>query len=530
MALQLQPKNLMDDHDSSDDNTPLSISISRGTSPLPLQPAAPTMMQRTPSGNLYQGQNGNPSLLGPGAVDTGNNGGFSLGYDDEEDAGFGLASPRTRQGPPQGRQATLERMQQDDEGEGVTGIGAHNGGDDGVEDDGDIYIPGLSVPQLFTMLPMTDGLTQLIDKYFPPPERPLRDLTGEGWRRGQGEGVDRLIAKESWRSVASWCKSAILDTDPSQTRQILAYWSLRLHSLTRLSLPSHLSSELSSLVQLLPPAFHHPHQADLIPFEFYFYEAVLPSWLDQGAGGKEETVVRLTALVHECKRLFWRTSELKWKERAEAILKELGKGLVDIKAFTSVHSLFSPTASTTTPPTTSSLSLLAKTQLSTGDLSAFQSTLMSLQQLSAGGDQQSSKRAKVLEALGWGAQGEWAKAEGIWRDLLAGENEMGEKGVATNNLAVSLLFQGKLDEAKSLLLSLIPTVSTPSAPSATSTTSTPLSFPTLFNLSTIYELRTEHAAKEKLRLVRMVAGDEGMGMGGVGQGEALDWRALKLAV
>ncbi|KAG8684408.1 hypothetical protein FRC08_013710 [Ceratobasidium sp. 394] len=120
-------------------------------------------------------------------------------------------------------------------------------------------------------------------------------------------------------------------------------------------------------------------------------------------------------------------------------------------------------------------------------------------------DQVTQAMTPALEAA---MVGRWSVAEGELRNALEVEKE---NAVVANNLAVVLLSCGKLDEAIELLEDMLK--------------NSPASFvavePFLYNLATLYELRSNSSLEKKKHMLREVAqwGGDGIKTG-----------ALKLAV
>ncbi|RAK76281.1 uncharacterized protein BO72DRAFT_380298 [Aspergillus fijiensis CBS 313.89] len=89
------------------------------------------------------------------------------------------------------------------------------------------------------------------------------------------------------------------------------------------------------------------------------------------------------------------------------------------------------------------------------------------------------------------AEGQYSTAADEWRSLLERERQRPDEAIIQQNLAVCLLYTGRLNEAREVLESLIQKEH---------------SFPSLvYNLSTIYELCSEKAGKLKTDLVEIVA-------------------------
>ncbi|KAK4698537.1 trafficking protein particle complex subunit 12, partial [Phenoliferia sp. Uapishka_3] len=379
-----------------------------------------------------------------------------------------------------------------------------------------MYVPGLTSPTLFVMLPMVDSVTTLVEKYFAPPDRPLRDLTGEAWKHQPAESLDSLIKRGSWHSVATYAREAILNASPTQTNFILTHWLLRLHSLLRLHLPRLFATELSSLFALLPPLLLHP----IVPFDLYVLRASIPDLVRRDREGSVEMLVEV---LKAAKAEMWRAGREgreedreRWRERAEKVGMVIIGILGEMKAFPSSSNLLSPPS-----PSPILSTLLSKLHLSTGDLASFarSSDLLALT---------SPKEDKRMRALEKVARGDWKAAEAEWRELVReDETDLKVSHVNTiiwrketdvwlkaiNNLAVVLLFSEKLDEAIALLQTLV-------LPSPTSTA--PIEEPIIFNLATLKELRTDMAMAEKVALLRTVVERDG--------GEALRGSCFKLVV
>ncbi|KAH9210192.1 hypothetical protein DL95DRAFT_371268 [Leptodontidium sp. 2 PMI_412] len=117
------------------------------------------------------------------------------------------------------------------------------------------------------------------------------------------------------------------------------------------------------------------------------------------------------------------------------------------------------------------------------------------------GQIRNTSERNVILALAAMADSEFERAVEIWRTLIEGNandeeeeegEEEGEKAMWRQNLGVCYLYLGRMDEARTLLESLI---------------TTSHSFHALtFNLSTIYELCTERSRALKIGLAERVAG------------------------
>ncbi|GAA5864881.1 hypothetical protein JCM8547_009259 [Rhodosporidiobolus lusitaniae] len=350
------------------------------------------------------------------------------------------------------------------------------------------FIEGLTAREIFVRLPEHDPVSALLDKYLPPQQRPHRDLSGN-W---EGQTLEMLIANRNYRATARYAYNAITQAPPERTAYILSHWLLRFHSLLRLRLIPQLAAELSTLLSLLPPftclalsplAFPPgtPRFHPAVPFDLHVLAASLPSL----QGNKLGAVEALSALLRSTKEEMWERKragkaeeEELWKRRAERLGRMLTDLLSEIKAPAAATAILA--SATPSPAIFRSLSRL---HFATGNLAAFS-------RQAEGSSNEHEKRELVV--LGLVAQGQWAEAEQELRKLV---EEAPDDVEAVNNLAVVLLYLGKLNEAITLLTGLIS-----SKPSLAYHDET-----LLFNLCTLFELRTEQALGQKVRLLRSAA-------------------------
>ncbi|KAK7687889.1 hypothetical protein QCA50_009108 [Cerrena zonata] len=158
-----------------------------------------------------------------------------------------------------------------------------------------------------------------------------------------------------------------------------------------------------------------------------------------------------------------------WKERGARLILIMASQLIEMKDYTAAIHLLNPLASSSQP------------------VPQLQATILRI-------------RFRVFEKvesdIRESAEGKWDEVEWIWKEYISAEKIQGvdvEKSyyVAINNLSVTLLSQGKLRE------------STPTVVTAE---------PILFNLSTLYELRSNTVADKKRGLLVEVARFAGNGL------------------
>ncbi|EPQ31202.1 uncharacterized protein PFL1_01389 [Pseudozyma flocculosa PF-1] len=139
-----------------------------------------------------------------------------------------------------------------------------------------LRIPALGDSKLMGELPSTDPLATLLSKHLPAHMRPPRDLSGS-WTQADPfastaafdprvafENVDEAAVQEavrtnSWRRIATLARSRIMayaeprhDGPPTAgIAEVLEWWSIRLHALSRLRLYSLMHTELTGLWAVL---------------------------------------------------------------------------------------------------------------------------------------------------------------------------------------------------------------------------------------------------------------------------------------
>ncbi|KIP01161.1 hypothetical protein PHLGIDRAFT_123601 [Phlebiopsis gigantea 11061_1 CR5-6] len=417
---------------------------------------------------------------------------------------------------------------------------------------------------MFLPIPNTDPLTSLLTKYIPPERRPTRDVSGD-WQHAD---FHTLVMTNSWRALARMARDRIVKCNPGDVSLILELWSLRLSSLARLRLFNQTAAELNNLYAVLTsgsiPAAAPPSPGarrnvgpreylwqTLVPFELEVLHAKTRYW----AGEHMAYVDELTALVTRCKRKAReagrgraarknkgseekseralarearrrereraRASEREreremWKERGSRVCLILASQLVEMKAreYIAAAHLLLPLAHQSLAPSALGekgeritspyiLASVGRIYLQAGDLgkasSYFSEVTAHYEGIPEPRDEGLGDLVRVNNALFACAEGRWEDAEKLFVESV---RQSGEAHVATNNLAVALLSQGRLKEGIYVLESALK-----QAPTALCVTE-----PFLFNLSTLYELRSNTAADKKRELLVEVAKWAGDGL------------------
>ncbi|KZP25536.1 hypothetical protein FIBSPDRAFT_909472 [Athelia psychrophila] len=366
------------------------------------------------------------------------------------------------------------------------------------DDAPDLYLPGLVIPSMFLPIPNTDPLTTLLSKYITQPEkRPVRDLSGE-WKRTD---FHTLVMSNSWRALARMARDRIVVSNPEELAPILSLWYLRLSSLARLRLYNQTSAEITNLFTVLngvaPPAARQWLFDRILPFELEVMQARVKYW----AGDHMGYLDGLHGLLRKCrsKARKARKDEITramWQERGARVCLIIASQLVEMKDYSAAVRLLEPLLDQGPNISTAALrSSIARIYLQSGYM---EKALKHFAVVAA--DSEVTQAVKDMNAAILAcAQGEWDCASELSRKLLDADPE---DFAALNNLSVSLLGQGKLKEGITILESAL----------KTSPATVVVAEAYLFNLSTLYELRSAMAVEKKKDLLIEVAKWSGDGL------------------
>lgn len=349
---------------------------------------------------------------------------------------------------------------------------------------------------LYVCMIKTDPLTTLLTKYISNPERrPQRDLTGE-WNRTD---FHTLVMTNSWRALARMARDRIVQADPEDLTVVLNLWSLRLSSLARLRLFNQVSAEVTNLfgalASIVPPTARTHVLEQLLPFELDVIHARVKYW----AGDANGYTDALGVLLRRCRRRA-RAARLDadrqmWVERGARVGLIAASQFIETKDFTAATALLEPLVAKE-PATSADLrSALGRVYLQAGQLDRAEAHFTAVE---AEDDVPESTKA-LNKAFLASARGEWDEAAVILRGLFAQDDT---NYAAVNDLAVALLCQGKLKEGIEVLEAAL----------ETSPSTLAMAEPFLFNLSTLYELRSSIAADKKRELLIEVAKWSGDGL------------------
>ncbi|EIN05971.1 hypothetical protein PUNSTDRAFT_106100 [Punctularia strigosozonata HHB-11173 SS5] len=362
-----------------------------------------------------------------------------------------------------------------------------------------LYLPALVLPTMFLPIPNTDPLSNLLAKYIPPEHRPQRDLTGD-WQRSD---FNALVMTHSWRALARMARDRIVSTNPEEIVLILSLWYLRLSSLARLRLFNQTSAELANLFAVLhSPGVDRAELARVLPFELEVLHARAAYW----AGDHMGYLDALHALLRKCKvqgragelggrkrRVDEATREM-WRERGARVCLIIASQLAEMKDFVAATRVLEPLCAQA-GGSAALRSAVGRVYLQAGHLARAGAQFAAV----AADPRADAATVRINEALFACAEGDWGRAAAVLRDAV---KEDPDNYVAVNDLAVALLGQGRVAEGVEVLESALR-----ASPSAVT-----VAEPFLFNLSTLYELRSATAAAKKRQLLVEVAKWSGDGL------------------
>ncbi|PFH51779.1 hypothetical protein AMATHDRAFT_141723 [Amanita thiersii Skay4041] len=376
----------------------------------------------------------------------------------------------------------------------------------------ELFVPALIAPSMFLPIPNTDPLTTLLSKYiYPPEKRPMRDLTGE-WQRSD---FHTLVMTNSWRALARMARDRLATANPENMNMILGLWYIRLSCLARLRLFNQTSAECTNLFAVLntiePVETRVWLFENLLPFELEVMYTRLKYWTGDHMGYLDA----LCALLQKCKDKARRAGRealaeetaAMWKERGVRICLIMASQLMEMKDYAAATKLLEPLCNqpnrdldgeegqnrnTSIPALRSAI---GRMYLQSGNLH-----MAAVHFAAVAKDPVAEPGMKDMNAALFAcADGQWERASETLRALLERD---AENYTAVNNLAVTLLGQGKVGEGIEILENAI----------KTSPSSVVVAEPFLFNLSTLYELRFAGAIEKKRELLVEVAKWSGDGL------------------
>ncbi|ELU44285.1 hypothetical protein AG1IA_01692 [Rhizoctonia solani AG-1 IA] len=350
----------------------------------------------------------------------------------------------------------------------------------------EIVIEGLNHPTLFLPLPTTDPLNALLSKHIPAEARPHRDLVG----RYEEQTLETLVVC----SMIFPKHGSLLMAGHSDVKQLACIGAngerpncrdsfcrhdagtrCKLTSLARMRLFNQATAECSNLYSVLNAISPPSVRRQIVPYELDVFYARTIYWSGDLKGYLDE----LTRLIRLCKSMARRDEKPGswgiWTERGMRTGMMVVTQLIEMQDYPGALSILRPLAIAPKAPSETRFAL-ARIMMEAGDTKSVKLTLEGVE------------TDAITQALEAAMLGRWEEAEEMLRKAHEDEKENG----VVSRFGPCHSFT---DEAIALLESMLKV--------------SPASFvavePFLYNLATLYELRSNAAADRKRNMLREVA-------------------------
>ncbi|ORX91183.1 TPR-like protein [Basidiobolus meristosporus CBS 931.73] len=360
-------------------------------------------------------------------------------------------------------------------------------------------IPNLTSSTLFYDIPNNDPLTDMLTRHATTDHR-RRSLSVKKPfdNREDQEAVYEMMKQNAWRSLAVFSRKQLINATPTDLEKILFLWFCRTLSLVKLKMHSLAAGELARLGDLNSPKFNYESYPDLypehapgslVPFELSVLSARLPGFM----GNIEETINRLYKIIFICKKnqLLMRKTEnaeeqKRWFERESQLSLMIVNQLIEMKDNNAATLLMDQICRRfkNQPEVWSALGRL---YIQAGNLKQAQVAFKRVENLAT--EQDPLEEVVLLNSS------YIQMAEGKWEDACMTLDRVlkinHKNPAAANNFAICSLYLGRIDKAIDTLETLISF-----APSTAGNSET-----ILFNLTTLFELRSENSLDKKRKLM-----------------------------
>ncbi|KAI9794977.1 MAG: hypothetical protein M1835_006201 [Candelina submexicana] len=307
----------------------------------------------------------------------------------------------------------------------------------------------------------------------PSPDTPLPDLLAKGhFRAAAISSLQRLTTS----------------TSSTDHKQIFSLLYMRLSCLILIDATSLAAQEINVLEDLNSTFYRDDiTQAHLVPWELRVLAVRLQGI---GLGDRRRGVMGYYDLAKDARTEAFKVEGEQrkvWEERLLDLGLRVGNALVEMGDLDSAAGhLESLRAGVTKEEDEKMKARLALLYLRIGDVAAARRCFVEEEE----NFEVKSVSSGVLEALCSMAEGKYEQAVTQWQNLREGPLNANDKMV-TQNLAVCLLYTGRMSEARTLFESLVDHGNS--------------FYGLTFNLSTIYELCTEKSRALKLELAKKIA-------------------------
>ncbi|KAI7828760.1 hypothetical protein BC939DRAFT_394095 [Gamsiella multidivaricata] len=346
-------------------------------------------------------------------------------------------------------------------------------------------------------------------KHVPAEQRVLRDwntLTeAEQRQASRAEILHELTINNSWRAMARYTRAQILATPSERIPDLINFWYARLLALIKLGQYEMAQAELEQLGDLRGPQFRDLQtkeqqrngtlkKGSMVPFELLVLKARLQGYL----GDIYEAIDQLYDLIMHCKKVWGiHSRDEQWQEITGQLHLMVLNYLVELKDY-STATKHGRDLARKYAQDVNFHSGLGRLYLQLGDIERAEEVFKQVEDMEQGQQQHFKLQLIMNRALLAVTQGQWQAAKSAFEEVLAQEPE---NLAATNNLAVCELYAGQLNESIPRLERLM----------FAYPTSAGTSEPLVFNMATLYELRTEGSQRKKQQMMVEVskwAGDQ----------------------
>ncbi|KAG0284095.1 Trafficking protein particle complex subunit 12 [Linnemannia gamsii] len=392
--------------------------------------------------------------------------------------------------------------------------------------------PVLNARNIFHDITMTDAMNDLMIKHIPADQRVLRDWNGlteaEQRQASRSEILHELTINNSWRAMTRYTRSQILMTPSDHILELINLWYARLLALVKLGQYEMAQAELDQLGDLYGPQYRYENYAPdsfaaqgsqsveqpqgdgirrgcMVPFEMFVLRAHLQGYL----GDTYEAIDQLYELIMRSKKFeaICQVSDdlvgiKQWQDIAGQLHLMVLNYLVELKDYPSATK-HARDLSRNYPRDVNFQSGLGRLYLQLGDLVRAEEVFNEVEAMVKSHRSETEQahfrlQLTMNQALLAVTQGQWLTAKAAFEEVLTQEPE---NLAATNNLAVCELYAGQLNEAIPRVEKLM----------FAYPTSAGTSEPLVFNMATLYELRTEGSFRKKQQVMVEVskwAGDQ----------------------
>ncbi|KAF9964567.1 hypothetical protein BGZ70_006261 [Mortierella alpina] len=389
--------------------------------------------------------------------------------------------------------------------------------------------PVLNAINMFHEITMVDALNDLMIKHVPAEQRVLRDWNAlteaEQSQEPRSKVLYTLTVENSWRAMARYTRSQILLTPPDRILELINLWYARLLALVKLGQYEMAQAELDQLDDLRGPQYRYEnYPADMfansdiqtpeqergvairrgcmVPFELFVLKARLQGYL----GDIPEAIDQLYDLIIHCKKFeaICGVSDdtvgvRQWQDITGQLHLMVLNYLVEMKDFPAATRHARDLAKKYSQDI-NFRSGLGRLYLQLGDVDRADKEFKELEDFVKGHLEHHSATEQahfklqltMNEALLAVTQGRWLAAKSAFEEVLVQEPE---NLAATNNLAVCELYAGHLNDAIPRIEKLMFAYPTSAGTSEA----------LVFNMATLYELRTEGSLRRKQQMMVEVA-------------------------